>query len=86
MGKEFQEWFLSYRPADIKVAKVKTTNYGKLKHKYVKTLRQQHKKNGKTRKNKKRPLKKRGFFFQMCGFNASSTKNNIEKKGVQYRV
>lgn len=62
-GKEFQEWFLSYRPADIKIAKVKTTNYGKLKHKYVKTLRQQNKKNSKTRKNKKRTVKKRGFFF-----------------------
>jgi hypothetical protein len=59
-GKEFQEWFLSYRPTEIKIAKVKTKNYGKLKNKYVKTLRVQSKKNG---KNKKRTQKKRGFFF-----------------------
>jgi hypothetical protein len=59
-GKEFQEWFLSYRPAEIKIARVKTKNYGKLKNKYVKTLRVQSKKNG---KNKKRTQKKRGFFF-----------------------
>jgi len=56
-GKEFQEWFLSYRPAEIKIARIKTKNYGKLKKKYVKTLRVQSK------KNKKRTQKKRGFFF-----------------------
>ena len=62
-SKEFQEWFLSYRPADIKIAKVKTKTYGKLKNKYVKTLRKQNKKNSKTRKNNKIIQKKRGFFF-----------------------
>ena len=56
-AKEFQEWFLSYRPADIKIAKVKTKNYGKLKKKYVKTLR------GRNKKNKRQTQKKRGFFF-----------------------
>jgi hypothetical protein len=63
-SKEFQEWFLSYRPGDMNNAtKTKPKNNGKHKTKNVKTLRVQNKKTGKTRKNNKRTQKKIGFFL-----------------------
>jgi hypothetical protein len=76
-SKEFQEWFLSYRPGDINNAKAKTGEHNNdasknIRTSSMKTVRQYKKniKNKQTKQHKKqhkqkkrRTIKKRGFFF-----------------------